>query len=91
MDNTSPDFNVTNADKYTPAQERYNSDEHESLYNPKNEDICSVNEYGKKFLELCIETEIRILNSRILVTWRVNLGVINGMVPQRWIVGYFLI
>ena len=63
---TSPDFNVTDDDKYTPVPEQYNSDEHESLYNRENEDICSVNEYGKKLLELCIETELRILNGRML-------------------------
>ena len=63
---TSPDFNVTDDDKYTPVPEQYNSDEHELLYNRENEDICSVNEYDKKLLELCIETELRILNGRIL-------------------------
>ena len=63
---TSPDFNVTDDDKYTPVPEQYNSDEHESLYNRENEDVCSVNEYGKKLLELCIETELRILNGRML-------------------------
>ena len=62
----SPDFNVIDDDKYTPVPEQYNSDEHESLYNRENEDICSVNEYGKKLLELCIETELRILNGRML-------------------------
>ena len=44
---TSPDFNVTDDDKYTPVPEQYNSDKHESPYNRENEDICSVNEYGK--------------------------------------------
>ena len=44
---TSPDFNVTHDDKYNPVSEQYNSDEHESLYNRENKDICSVNEYGK--------------------------------------------
>ena len=63
---TSPDFNVTDDDKYTPVPEQYNSDEHESFYNRENKDIFSVNEYGKKLLELCIETELRILNGRML-------------------------
>ena len=44
---TSPDFNVTGDDKYTPVQEQYNSDEHEPLYNRENENTCYVNEYGK--------------------------------------------
>ena len=57
---TSPDFNVIVDDEYTPVPEQYNSDEQESLYNRENKDICSVNEYGKKLLELCIETELRI-------------------------------
>ena len=59
---TSPDFNVIDNVKYTPVPEQYNSDE----YNRENEDICSVNEYGKNLLELCIETELRILNGRML-------------------------
>ena len=29
---TSPDFNVTDDDKYTLVPEQYNNDEHESLY-----------------------------------------------------------
>ena len=49
---TSPDFNVTDDDKYTPVPDQYNSDEHESLYNRENEDICSVNEYGKKIARI---------------------------------------
>ena len=57
---TSPDFNVTDDDEYTLVPDQYNSNEHESLYNRENKDICSVNEYGKKLLELCIETELRI-------------------------------
>ena len=63
---TSPDFNVTDDDKYTPVPEQYNNDEHKTLYYRENEDICSVNEYGKKLLELCIETELKILNGRML-------------------------
>ena len=59
---TPPDFNVTDDDKYTPVPVQYNSDEHESLYNRENEDTCNVNEYGKKLLEFCIETELRTLN-----------------------------
>ena len=63
---TPPDFNVTDDDKYTPVPEQYNSDEHESLYNHENEDTCNVNEYSKKLLEFCHETELRILNGRTL-------------------------
>ena len=42
------------------------TDENESLFHRENEDICSINEYGKRLPELCIGIELRILNGRIL-------------------------
>ena len=65
---TSPDFNVTDDGKYTLVPEQYNRDEHESLCNFENKDIklCSIHDYGKTLLDLCIETELRILTGRML-------------------------
>ena len=46
--------------------EQYYSYEHKSLYNRENNDVCSVNAYGKILLEVYIESELRIVNSRVL-------------------------
>ena len=78
---TSPDFNVTDDGKYNLVTEQYNRDENESLCNRENKDIklCSVHDYGKTLLALCIEIELRILNGTML-------GDLEGKITRhKWI------
>ena len=63
---TFNDFILNDDDKHSPVPDAYVSDENENLLNRHNEDISSVNTYGRRLLDLCKDHEMRILNGRTI-------------------------
>ena len=55
---TFNDLILNDDDKHSPVPDAYVSDENENLLNRHNEDISSVNTYGRRLLDLCKDHEM---------------------------------